>query len=73
MEFTFIPIIIYPDCSISYDKSIYDKVIFYKRTQAKRTEKKYICESSKQDLIKKLNIEIKDFFKKLSDDGLLTN
>jgi superfamily II DNA or RNA helicase len=66
MEYTFVPIIIYPDCSILYDKSIYDKQMFHKRTQATRTEKKYICESSKQDLINNLNIEIKEFFKKLS-------
>ena len=39
MTYTFIPIIIYPDCSVSYDKSIYDKEMFNKRTHVTRSEK----------------------------------
>ena len=70
MAYTFIPIIIYPDCSVSYDKSIYDKEMFNKRTHATRSEKKHICESSKQELIKNLKIEIKDFFKNLSNNNI---
>lgn len=67
MAYTFIPIIICQDFKIQYDKSIYDKEAFSKRTHANRKEYKYISESSKQDLINKLSNEIKIFFKNLSN------
>lgn len=68
MDYTFIPITIYPDCSIQYDKCIYDKQLVTKRTTPIRSEKKYICEASKQALLKNLNSEIKEFFKSLSGE-----